>query len=68
MGSPDKLAEAQNDLGFIECRMAEIGRFDCPELDKLIDEAQGQVMEAKDTLKAALVVLRKVYPWTEEEH
>lgn len=68
MGSPDKLEDARNDLGSLECRISEIGRFDCPELDKLVDQAQGHVMEAKDALKEALIVLRRVYPWTEETH
>lgn len=68
MGSPDKLEDARNDLGSLECRITEIGRFDCPELDKLVDQAQGFVMEAKDALKEALIVLRRVYPWIEEEH
>ena len=67
MGNPEKLEDARNDLGFIECRMSEIGHFDSPELDKLVDEAQGHIMEAKDALKEALIVLRMIYPWTEED-
>lgn len=60
MGSPDKLEEVRNDLGFLECRLGDIGRFDSPDIDKLVDEAAGFVMEAKDALKAALALLKKL--------
>jgi len=64
MGNPDKLEDARNDLGSLECRIADIGRFDSPDLDKLVDDAQGHVMEAKDALKEALILLKRVYSWT----
>lgn len=60
MGSPDKLEDARNSLGSLECQITEIGRFDSPKIDKLVDEAQGFVMEAKDALKAALALLKKL--------